>query len=119
MSIAARHYNCNYDVLRARAKGIQGNWSRGGRNKRLVDEEEATLIRYCERRILTNDPPEREHIVAAANSILRAAGKKRVSKPWVSRWIKAHPDLLHKRKTKPLHAERKAVHEAEDIEAHF
>jgi hypothetical protein len=26
---------------------------------------------------------------------------------------------LHKRKTKPLHAERKAIHEAEDIEAHF
>jgi hypothetical protein len=26
---------------------------------------------------------------------------------------------LHKRKTKPLHAERKAVHEVEDIEAHF
>jgi hypothetical protein len=49
MLIVARYYDCNYDVLRARAKGIQGNWSRGGRNKRLVDEEEATLIRYCER----------------------------------------------------------------------
>jgi len=119
MSIAARHYDYNYDVLRARAKGIQGNWSRGGWNKRLVDEEEATLIRYCERRILVNDPLEREYIVAAMNSILQAAGKKRVFKPWVSRWIKAHPNLLHKRKTKPLHAERKAVYEVEDIKAHF
>jgi hypothetical protein len=69
-SIAARHYRCKYDVLCARSRGIQGNWSKGGKNKRLVDEEEATLIRYCERRILANDPPEREHIVAAANSIL-------------------------------------------------
>jgi hypothetical protein len=85
MAFAARQLGCNYDVLRARAKGIQGNWSRGGRNKRLVDEEEATLIRYCERRILTNDPPEREHITAAANSILRASEKKRVSKQWVTR----------------------------------
>ena len=25
MSMAARHYDYNYDVLRARAKGIQGN----------------------------------------------------------------------------------------------
>ena len=79
------HYACNYDVLGARAKGIQGNWSRGGKNKRLADEEEATLVRYYERRILANDPLEREHIVAATNSILRTAGKKRVSKPWISR----------------------------------
>jgi hypothetical protein len=106
-------------VLCARAKGIQGNWSKGGKNKRLIGEEEATLVCYCERRILANDPPEREHITAAANSILRAAGKKHVSKQWVTRWIKAHPDLLRKRKTKPLYAERKAVHEVEDIEAHF
>jgi hypothetical protein len=69
-AVVARCYNCNYNVLCARAKGIQGNWSRGGRNKRLVDEEEATLVRYCKRRILANDPLEREHIVAAANSIL-------------------------------------------------
>jgi hypothetical protein len=25
MKVAARHYDCNYDVLCARAKGIQGN----------------------------------------------------------------------------------------------
>ena len=67
---AARQYGCNYDVLHARSKGIQGNWSKGGKNKRLVDEEEATLVRYCERRILANDPLERLYIIAAANSIL-------------------------------------------------
>jgi hypothetical protein len=119
MKVAARYYDCNYDVLRARAKGTQGNWSKGGKNKRLISEEEATLVRYCERCILVNDPLEREHITAAANSILRAAGKKHVLKQWVTRWIKAYPDLLRKRKTKPLYAERKAVHKAEDIEAHF
>ena len=48
-SIAARHYGCNYDVLHAWSRGIQGNWLKGGKNKRLVDEEEATLIRYYER----------------------------------------------------------------------
>ena len=68
--VASRDYECNYDVLRARAKGIQGNWSRGGKNKRLIGEEEEALVRYCERRILCNDPLEREHIIAAANSIL-------------------------------------------------
>ena len=105
------------------SKGESG--SPGGRltgnEKRewLNDEEEATLVRYCERRILCNDPPERAHIVAAANTILRAAGKKHVSKQWVTRWIKAHPDLLHKRKTKPLYTKRKVVYNKKDIIAHF
>jgi hypothetical protein len=79
--VVSRHYKCNHDVLRTRAKGIQGNWSRGGKNKRLIGEEEAALIHYYKRRILYNDPLDREYIVATANSILRAAGKKRVSKP--------------------------------------
>jgi len=116
---ASRHYDYNYDVLRARARGIQGNWSRGGRNKRLNNEEEATLVRYCERRILCNDPLEHAYIIAAANIILWATGKKHVLKQWVTRWIKVHPDLLYKRKTKPLYAERKAVYKEEDIIAYF
>jgi hypothetical protein len=46
MAIAARHFDCNYDVLRARSRGIQGNWSKGGKNKRLVDEEVGMRILY-------------------------------------------------------------------------
>ena len=94
---AARHYYVNYDVLRNRAKGRKTNHSRGGRNKKLADDEEATLKRYCERCILAGEPPEKKHIEAAANSILRAAGKRRVSKSWLSRWIKKHKDLLKPR----------------------
>jgi hypothetical protein len=44
IAVAARHYGCNYDVIYARAKGIQGNWLRGGKNKRLIGEEEVTLV---------------------------------------------------------------------------
>jgi hypothetical protein len=44
IAMATRHYGCNYDVTRARAKGIQGNWSKGGKNKRLNNKEEATLV---------------------------------------------------------------------------
>jgi hypothetical protein len=119
LAFAACQNGCNYNVLYARFKGIQGNWLKGGKNKRLADEEEATLVCYYKRRILANDPLEREHITAAANSILRATGKKRVLKQWVTQWTKAHPNLLHKWKMKPLYAEQKAVHEAEDIAAHF
>ena len=80
IAMATRHYGYNYDVTRARAKRIQGNWLKGGKNKRLNNKEEATLVRYCEHRILYNDPPKHPHIVATANTILRAMGKKHVSK---------------------------------------
>jgi hypothetical protein len=54
-TFTARQLKCDYDVLRARSKGIKGNWSKRGKNKRLVDEEKATLIRYYKRRIFIND----------------------------------------------------------------
>ena len=117
--MASRKHYVDYDLLRARAKGRPTNKTRGGRNKRLAKDEEATLMLYCKRYILASKPLERKHIQAAANSILRAARKKPVSKPWLTRWIKRHIDLLKPRMSKPLIIERKAVHEYEDIAEHF
>ncbi|KAH9210537.1 hypothetical protein DL95DRAFT_307853 [Leptodontidium sp. 2 PMI_412] len=93
--------------------------SRGGVNKRLDDAEEATLVLYCWRLIMLGDNPGRKDIEAAANSILRAAGKKKVSKPWLTRWLNNHKALLKPRTSKPLAAERKAAHEEADILEHF
>ncbi len=76
---AAHHYYYNYDVACARRRGRKGNTSRGGNNKKLTDTEEATLVLYCERCILVGQDPEKQHIKAAANTILRAAAKKPVS----------------------------------------
>jgi hypothetical protein len=59
----------------ARSKGRFPNSARRGRNKRLNSAEEAALKLYCKRCILASANPERRHIEAAANSILRAAGK--------------------------------------------
>jgi hypothetical protein len=84
----------NYDVLRARSKGRLPNSSRGGKNKKMADKEEETLKLYCTRCILVGDPLERKYIKAAANSILHAVGKKSVSKPWLSRWLKRYKDFL-------------------------
>lgn len=116
---ASRYYYVNYDVLRVRAKGRKGNASKEGRNRRLNTEQEAVLKLYCERCILTGHPPERAHINAAANSILRAIGKPPVSKPWLSRWLKANRYFLKPRRMKPIASVRKAVHEYEDISNYF
>ncbi|PVH69795.1 hypothetical protein DL98DRAFT_438275, partial [Cadophora sp. DSE1049] len=84
---AAKKWCVNYDIMRGRMKGRKPNSSRGGRNKRLDDAEEATLVLYCQRLIKLGDNPGRKDIEAAANSILRAAGKRKVSKPWLTRWL--------------------------------
>jgi Tc5 transposase DNA-binding domain len=94
LATAARNHHVNYDLLRARAKGRPTNHSKGGQNKKLASDEEATLRLYCERCILAGEPPERKHIKAAANSILRTVGIKSVSKPWVSCWLKNHKEFL-------------------------
>ena len=83
MAIITRQYGYSYDVACAMAKGMLGNWSRGGRNKRLADEE-VTLIRYCKRRILSHDGPEQKHIISAVNSIFKTVGKKHISRLYVS-----------------------------------
>src|ERR1700683_1330240 len=77
---AARHFGVSSAVLIARSKGRLPNSSRGGQNKRLDSAEDAALKLYCKRCILAGANPERQHIRAAANSILRAAGKPPVSK---------------------------------------
>ena len=100
-------------------KGRKPNSSRGGKNKRLDDAEEATLVLYCQRLIMLRDNPGRRDIEAAANSILRAAGKRKVSKPWLTRWLNNHKGLLKPRVSKHLAAERKAAHGEEDILNYF
>jgi hypothetical protein len=69
---AAAYYYLPYDILIARARGRFINHSRGGQNKIFLEEDTATLRRFCERCILLGDPLERKYIKVAANSIRRA-----------------------------------------------
>jgi len=79
--MASKKHCVDYNLLRARAKGRLTNQTRGGRNKKLAKDEEATLKLYCKRCILASKPLKRKHIQVAANSILRVARKKLVFKP--------------------------------------
>ena len=60
-AVARKHY-ISYNVLRARAKRRPTNKTRGGRNKKLAKDEEATLKLYCKRCILASEPLKRKHI---------------------------------------------------------
>jgi hypothetical protein len=60
--VASRKYYIEYNLLRARAKGRPTNQTRGGKNKKLAKDEEATLKLYYERCILASEPLEQKHI---------------------------------------------------------
>ena len=116
---AARQYIVRYRVLIVHAKGRPPNTSRGGQNTHLNDAQDAALKLYCKRYIKVGLNPERQHIRAAANSILRAVGEPPVSKPWLTRWLRRNKQFLKARRSKPLSAERKAAVEWAEIESHF
>jgi len=59
--VSGKHY-IKYNLLQARAKGRPTNQTRGGKNKKLAKDEEATLKLYCKRCILASKPLERKHI---------------------------------------------------------
>ena len=75
----------NSAVLIVRSKGRLPNVSRGGRNKRLDSAKDEALKLYYKRCILVGTNPERRHIKAVVNSILRVARKPLVLKPWLTR----------------------------------
>ena len=54
--MASKKHCVDYNLLRARAKGRLTNQTRGGRNKKLAKDEEATLKLYCKRCILASKP---------------------------------------------------------------
>jgi hypothetical protein len=112
---AVRHFGVNSAVLIARSKGRLPNVSRRGRNNRLDSAKDEALKLYYKRCILAGTNPERRYIKAAANSILRTAGKPLVLKPWLTRWLNRNKAFLKPRYSKPLAVERKAVHEWTDI----
>jgi hypothetical protein len=92
---AACHSGVSSAVFIARSKGRLPNASKGGRNTRLDSAEDTALKLYCKRCILAGANPERQHIRAAANSILCTAGKPPVSKPWLTRWLNRNKTFLN------------------------
>jgi hypothetical protein len=92
--------------------------SNSGHNKSLSAEQEKALLLYMDQCEEMGRLCEHKHIEAAANSILQASDSPRlVSKSWTSRFIKR--TKVHRHRTKPLSAQRKAAQKRDDIELHF
>jgi len=116
---ASRATGVSHERLRRRVHGSKLSNSRGGLNKALTPAQEEALCQFIRRCDTLGRPAKKRFIRAAANSICRQLGySKPVSKDWTYRFLKWHPEL-HRKRTKPLSAERQAAQDKETIEGHF
>ncbi|KAI1001551.1 hypothetical protein K3495_g6658 [Podosphaera aphanis] len=91
----------------------------GGHEKALNLEQEIALKSYCDRCITLGSYAMYKHIRLAANSILRYAGSsKKVSRDWVTRFIRKTPKYRFKKSRSIGAACRVAAKKAEIVE-HF
>ena len=91
----------------------------GGLNTRLTVEEANGLKEYMAYLVRIGTPPSKRDIITAANYILERQGQLRVSKDWGRRWLHRNKGRYKGLRSKSLQAERNAVHQKGEIEAHF
>ena len=117
----ARKHRVSYDKLRRRIRHVPDQRAKGGHNKRLNATQDEGLKRYMSYLIRIGQPPNRQGLRLAANRILQASGDtgKGCSMNWATRWMTRNQDWFRTIRAKTLAAERKAVHDKEDFEAHF
>jgi hypothetical protein len=107
MRACAIAFEVPYQKLQARLHGR--STTRGGHNKALSDEQEKALTTYLDRCIYLGRPSKKKYLRAAADTILRLNGQKKVvSKMWTLQFLRRNPQYK-KIKTKPLAYERQAA----------
>jgi hypothetical protein len=116
----AREKRVSYDKLRRRIRKVPDQRAKGGHNKRLNPPQEEGLKRYISYLIRIGQPPTKDGIRRAASQILLTCGEvSGCSKAWATRWLTRNKEFFKTIRAKTLPAERKAVHDREDVEGHF
>ena len=103
-------------------RSLKGHASRSTRtltHTRLTVAQEQALYDYIDRLDHIEYAVRLKHIRGAVEYILKIASDpesppKALGKDWVTRFLKRHPKY-HKRKQKPLSAERKNAHDVQGI----
>ena len=116
---AARHFNLKPRRVQYRLQGMSSRSTRQPTHTRLSTVQEASLCDYIDRLDYIEHSIRLKHIRGAAEFIMNTAlspghSPKPLGKDWVTNFIKRHPKY-HKRKQKPLSAERKNAHDVESV----
>ena len=103
---------------------LQGRWNRGASkstraptNKALTEEQEVAIREYIDRLDKINMYARLQMIVGAANYLI-CFENRTVGHQWLKRFLERNPEY-HRRKQKPLAAERKHSHSVHDISDYF
>jgi hypothetical protein len=105
MRIAACVFDIPYSTLNDRNKGANTLSENGGRNSRLNEAQEASLIWYMDAAIERGFPLRYDMITAAAATILKNVGdNRRLGVHWARRWVEKQQKLgrYHAVCTKPM-----------------
>lgn len=116
---AAEHYGLKPRRVQRRLLGQASRSTRTPTHTRLTTAQEQSLYDYINRLDNIEHSLRLNHIQGAAEYILKIASDphhppKPLGKDWATRFIKRYPKY-HKRKQKPLSAERKNTHDIESI----
>lgn len=117
--------DCNhvpYSRLQKRVSGRASKMERAAPNRRLNQQQEATLKAYITRCDALYMPPLMLQLISAAQRILdleHPDGKAPpIGKNWISRWLARNPDCRRK-KQKKQEIKRPAANTVEVYERHF
>ena len=114
------HYNVNPRRVQRRLKGHHSKNTRKPSHSRLNPAQEQSLCDYIKRLENIEHSIRLHYIRGAAEYILKTGSNpnhppKSLGRDWVTRFLGRHPEY-HKRKQKPLSAERKNAHDLQSIQ---
>lgn len=115
----AREKRVSYDKLRRRLRKVPDQRAKGGHNKRLNPTQEDGLKRYISYLIRTGQPPTKDRVRCAASQLLLTCGGFQGAQKLRRCDGTRNKESFKTIRAKTLLAERKAVHDREDVEGHF
>ncbi|KAL5603863.1 hypothetical protein FOVSG1_006613 [Fusarium oxysporum f. sp. vasinfectum] len=117
MRAAAQAWKVNYKRLRSRINGHHPVRDNGGNRTLFSKEEEKAILAWCWRRVTQGHHIQQRTLRQYANSLLKATHREpHASRFWARRFLRRYREVFHRRKSRTLAANRKAMADRANIE---
>ncbi|KAG7413187.1 hypothetical protein Forpi1262_v017263 [Fusarium oxysporum f. sp. raphani] len=120
MRAAAQAWKVNYKRLRSRINGHHPVRDNGGNRTLFSKEEEKAILAWCWRRVTQGHHIQQRTFRQYANSLLKATHREpHASRFWARRFLRRYREVFHRRKSRTLAANRKAMADRANVEEWF
>ncbi|KAG7402744.1 hypothetical protein Forpe1208_v017043 [Fusarium oxysporum f. sp. rapae] len=120
MRAAAQAWKVNYKRLRSRINGHHPVRDNGGNRTLFSKEEEKAILAWCWRRVTQGHHIQQRTLRQYANSLLKATHREpHASRFWARRFLRRYREVFHRRKSRTLAANRKAMADRANVEEWF